>query len=287
MHGHVLIAPGAFYREHPRYGSDGRLVREAAALAGLTVEMLPVASIGGVRENAAIVRDRLATRRNRPSAHAPLILVSLSKGGADVRLALEQLGTPPSSLRAWIQVCGLVHGTPVADRAMGSWWRRSPAAAYLAMRGGRMSLVEELTAGDGTLLSSRATAPPGVLVINVVAFPMRRHTFGITRLRHRFLATRGPNDGLALLRDEIVEPGLTLPVWGTDHYFRVQGIPDVLSRMFRYIEEQHTAVGARSQEAQEDRATQRRRSAIDQAERTGAEMRPLDIARHGAGSRSF
>jgi hypothetical protein len=239
LHGRVLIAPGAFYREHPQYGSDGRAVREAALRAGLTVESLPVASLGTVRENAAIVRRALtaleASSSGERDGTEPVVLVSLSKGGADVRVALEDLAAPPRSLRAWINICGLVHGTPVADRVVAQWWRRLCVAAYLALRGGSLTIVRDLAAGSQALLARPIAVPPGVLVINVIGFPLRRHLFGLTRARHRFMASWGPSDGLALLRDAIVEPGLTLPVWGSDHYFRAPGVPDILDRLFRYL----------------------------------------------------
>jgi fatty acid desaturase len=239
----VLIAPGAFYREHPQFGSDGRVVREAASRLGLRVETIPSASVGTVRENALVVREWLARLFDERNQTEPVVLVSLSKGAADVRVALDQLGTRPPALRAWIQICGLVHGTPCADRGMASWWRRMPVSAYLRLRGGRFTLVEELAAGSlssttSALLAPRFVPPSGLHTINIVAFPMRRHLIGISRARQRYMAAWGPSDGLALLRDEIVEPGVTLPVWGTDHYFRLSGIPDVLCRVFHDLDRQ-------------------------------------------------
>jgi hypothetical protein len=227
LRGRVLIAPGAFYLEHPRFGSDGRIVREAAAPFGLNVELIRVPSLGTVRENAAVIRQRLEALADDAEA---VVLVSLSKGGADARLAIEQMGTPPRALRAWINVCGLVNGTPVVDRILSHWWWRAATNAYVALRGGSRGVLPAIASS-----STRAVAPRGVFVINVVAFPMRRHLFGISHVHHRYMAARGPSDGLALLRDEIIEPGVTLPVWGSDHYFRLPGVPDVLNRLFRYL----------------------------------------------------
>lgn len=239
LRGRVLIAPGAFYLEHPQFGSDGRIVREAAAPLGLDVDMIRVASLGTVRENAAVIRRHLDALADTDAADPPVVLVSLSKGSADARLALEQMGAPPRALRAWINVCGLVHGTPVVDRILSHWWWRAATNAYVALRGGSRGVLPEIASAAASTsdapLASRAVAPPGVRVINVVAFPMRRHLFGISHVHHRYMAARGPSDGLALLRDEIIEPGVTLPVWGSDHYFRLPAVPDVLTRLFRYL----------------------------------------------------
>ena len=79
------------------------------------------------------------------------------------------------------------------------------------------------------------SANPGLLVINVVGFPLTFHLNGTTRARHKQLAACGPNDGSTLLRDAIVEPGLVYPVWGADHYFRVPQASRLLYQLFPYL----------------------------------------------------
>src|SRR5207302_7105256 len=82
--GTLLVAPGAFYREHPETGADGRLVREIAAEFGMAAAVAPAASGGSVTGNAALLRRALAAEPK-----ASVILVSFSKGGADARIAFE------------------------------------------------------------------------------------------------------------------------------------------------------------------------------------------------------
>src|SRR5262249_55069645 len=53
--GVLAIVPAAFYRENPRSGADGRLLREEALRLGCPVEVVPVGSAGGVGENAEIL----------------------------------------------------------------------------------------------------------------------------------------------------------------------------------------------------------------------------------------
>src|SRR5207253_111089 len=83
----VVIIPGAFYREFPQSGADGRLVRAEAERLGFATDFVPLISLGSLRRNASILRDWLA-RDGRQN----LILVSLSKGGAEVKLALAEAG---------------------------------------------------------------------------------------------------------------------------------------------------------------------------------------------------
>jgi hypothetical protein len=230
VRGRVLIAPALFYRERPDIGGDGMAIQLAARAAGLEVEVLPVDSAGTAHENGIRLRTLLAERCTDRT-----VLVSLSKGAADVRVALESM-PPPPGLRAWVIVSGLLHGTPAIDHLMRRWWRRLGLRLLLARYRAPFELVHEFSARGPSPLNRPAFAPDGLLVINLFGCPLSDHLgtrFG--RRRHRELAPHGPNDGLTLLRDAIVEPGLAYPLWGADHYFRTAEVPRVLSRLIAFL----------------------------------------------------
>jgi hypothetical protein len=230
VRGRVLIAPALFYRERPDIGGDGAVIQAAARAAGLDVEVLPVDSAGTAHANGRRLRELLA---ERCTDHT--VLVSLSKGAADVRVALESM-PPPPGLRAWVIVSGLLHGTPAIDHLMRRWWRRWGLRLLMARYHAPVELVHEFSAAGPSPLNVRACAPPGLLVINLFGCPQSAHLgtrFG--RRRHRELAHLGPNDGLTLLRDAIVEPGLAYPLWGADHYFRTADVPRVLERLMAFL----------------------------------------------------
>jgi hypothetical protein len=229
--GKVLIVPALFYRRRPTRGGDGAVVRQVAERAGLDVEVVPVESGGSARRNAAILCDLLPRRASEPT-----VIVSLSKGSADLRLAFEAMAAMPPGLRAWVNVCGLLRGTPAIDRFQQRWWRRWLLRMIILRARGSQELPAEFTTASSSSLNRAMRTPVGVLVINLIGFPLRAHIgtpFG--RLRHRQMARYGPNDGLGLLRDAIFEPGLTYPVWGADHYFRVPTVPALLARVIAYL----------------------------------------------------
>jgi hypothetical protein len=227
--GRVLIVPALFYRERPEIGGDGAVVQRAALEAGLDVDVLPTPSAGTAHENAAVLRTMLPDYVTEST-----VVVSLSKGAADTRLALESMPSLPRGLRAWVIVSGLVHGTPAIDWMLARWWRRL-ALRYLLARGGAPpALAEEFTTQSS--LSRRASAPAGLPVFNLIGCPLSHHlTTRFGRMRHQQMAHLGPNDGLTLLRDAIVEPGLVYPVWGTDHYFRTPGVPELMRRLITFL----------------------------------------------------
>jgi hypothetical protein len=223
----VLVAPAAFWREYPQFGADGAAVLEVARGLGLEAEMIRTPSTGSVSENARVIREAL-----EKEADGSVVLASLSKGGADVRMALEQAPALARKVRAWINVCGIVHGSPLVDQMLdGPWWRRLAVRAFLARWRADFGLIRELRHAP----SPRATAPAGVYVVNVVACPLSIHTAGAITKRHRKLGVLGPNDGSTLLLDSIVDGGVIYPVWGADHYFRTPDAPVLIRRILLHL----------------------------------------------------
>ncbi len=232
MRGRLLIAPAAFFRELPSFGGRGDVVAEVAKTFGLQTALLPSKSTGSVTENARLIRDALVAETDQPT-----VVVSLSKGGTDVRLALESCGTELPNLRAWVQIGGIIRGSPVVDGILSSRVRRTVLRAYLACLRADLSVCRELTWTKNDLLDRPLAIPPSIEVVNVVGFPLARHLRGNTRRRYFEMRHLGPNDGSTLLVDSIVEPGHVYPLWSADHYFRVPEVPELLRALFRYLAE--------------------------------------------------
>jgi hypothetical protein len=228
----ILVAPAAFYKEHPKFGGDGRIIHEVARECGISSSTIPVPSTGSVSRNAKMIARQLAGE-----AEGSIILASLSKGGADVRIALEQQPEIASKVRVWLNICGLVRGTSISDSLLGTrWWQRGLLRGYLAYTRADVDFVSELSGSPGSLLGGAPRIPP-IPVINVVAFPLREHLSKNSAIRHARMASLGPNDGSTLLRDAIIEPGTICPVWGADHFLRGPEVPALLKRLLLYAEE--------------------------------------------------
>ena len=231
LRGSVLVAPAAFFQEFPGSGGDGLLVRDVAGAFGLRTDVLPVSSTGTVTQNAALIREALASEPD-----GSVLLVSLSKGGADVRLALEGAPALAAKLRAWISICGLLRGSPVANELLGQpLWRRLATRLSLAALGGGYGALAELRYGPGTLLGRPFRVPPALPAISVVGFPLSSHLSPTVRQRHQRLAALGPNDGSTPLLDAILPGSLVYPVWSADHYFRVPQGARLLYQLFAYL----------------------------------------------------
>ncbi len=232
----VAIVPGAFYEEHPETGADGRFVLDEAARLGCRTTCVPLLSFGPLRENASRLLDWLD--RQPPQ---PIVLVSLSKAGAEVRLALADpaAGGRFRQVVGWFNLSGLVRGTAMVNwlfeqrlRALGVrlhfWWNRYSYAA-----------LHELERRPG-MFDGDFHIPDELLAVHLYGFPLVRHlSRPIARRGHRRLAPLGPNDGGAsLLADLAGLPGSIYPVWGADHYLQpAWDMNGLIRRLLLYVAE--------------------------------------------------
>lgn len=226
----VWIAPAGFYEQFPMFGGDGGYIAEIARRFGAEAATLPIPSGASVAEGAAIIRELLAQEPPRS-----VLLVSLSKGGTDARMALLEQEGVADKVAVWLQICGLVQGFHYGKWLMEGrwgWFWRTVGQAFLTMAKARQELFDELlTVGNHPL----PPIPPHLQVVNVLGFPLSTHLRGTIRSRHRELSEWGPNDGYGLTREAMLEPGVVYPVWGADHYFRFPGMTTLLYQLFTVL----------------------------------------------------
>jgi len=214
----VVIVPGALYVERPDMGGDGRLVREVAASLGLKTDLIPLASFGSVKTNAGLIRDWL--KQNR---HERIILVSLSKGGADLKLAMSEPDTPElfQNVIAWINVCGPLSGSRMANWILESRIRTWFFQCKLRLQNRDFQFVADMRHGEDAALNYHLRPPAAMQMVSLIGFPLHQHmTTKFSRFCHCIIGSYGPNDGTTLLADLHAVPGEIYPVWGMDHYFR-------------------------------------------------------------------
>ncbi len=233
----LIIVPGAFYRENPRSGADGRILREQAERLRCPTGIIPIASRGTLKQNARIICDWLLEHQDQP-----VILASLSKGGADVKMALAEPDAAVAfrNVGAWVNLCGILNGTPMAE-----WLRSRNLAAllnrlYYTLRGQGLGFLRDLGYGPGWPLDFELQLPQHIRMITIAGFPLREHlSNALARRCHRRLAHLGPNDGSLVLADVCALPGLIYPIWGADHYLRPQtDVRQLVLAVLQYLGEE-------------------------------------------------
>lgn len=218
----IVIVPGAFYREFPESGADGRLLRDAVKGLGIPVDIIPLKSFGKLQENATIIENFL-----RKHSDQPLVLVSLSKGTSDLRAAFSRMGADQTFRRvvAWISLSGITYGSPIVEWLYTYKLRTFWYWLLLSLQGHDFRAVPEMGCGLESPLATELQFPGHIKAIHVVGFPLQYHlTSPLARKMHRRIAPQGPNDGGGIrLADVLRLPGYLYPVWGADHYLRPAG----------------------------------------------------------------
>jgi hypothetical protein len=229
----LVIAPGAFYRERPNTGADGR----AAAELGYRTHIIPTQSVGTSAVNGRIIHDWL-----RGCDEENVILCSLSKGGADVKMALALSGSQAAfrNVVAWINVGGTTSGSAMATWILGRPVLSRVYHALFWLRGQNFRFVHDIARRAGSPLDFKLSAPAHLRILHVLGFPLRRHLrTRPTHRWHRRLSPYGPNDGATLLADSCSLPGLIFPVWGADHYLNTRQTPEqLLAALLCYLGEE-------------------------------------------------
>lgn len=215
----ILFAPGWLYRRHPETGADFRIQRALLGELGIRNSLIETGENASVEANADAIA---AAVRSRSGSGRDLILVSTSKSGPEAALALVQRLRPEelSGIRAWINIGGVLRGSALADAAL-----RVPRRwlAGLVLRGKCDGLVS-LTTKSRRPMFGVFRIPAGILVLNYVGVPLSGGVTAQARHGYEGLRLLGPNDGLALLADEIVPGGVTIIEPGLDHFFAAPGI---------------------------------------------------------------
>jgi len=236
----LVIVPAAFYRENPRSGADGRVVRAQAERLGWSIELIPLASDGSTLANARTIRDWIAEQGD-----SRLVLVSLSKGGSDVKLALQLPGAEQAfeHVACWINLCGILNGTPLSDWLLSWQVEAAFSRLYYRMLGVSVDFMRDLRRVPGGPLDFELRLPAHLQLISLVGFPLRRHmTSGLGRRCYDRVACYGPNDGVIVLNDVCAQPGLIYPIWGADHLLRSGADMDrLMNAVLRFVGRQLAA----------------------------------------------
>ncbi len=212
----VVFAPGWFYRTVPTTGADFWRQRQLLEDLGVSTHLIATGENESVEENAAVIVEKLASLSEQ---FPKIIVVSTSKAGPEVLLALSELHRAGRgrSVRAWVNIGGVLRGSLLADYAM------NPAARVFVkafLLGGRsMEGVESLTTERSEARARDLELPPELLVLNYIAMPLSGQVSERARQGYAMLRSHGPNDGHTLIIDEILPGSVSIVEIGLDHYY--------------------------------------------------------------------
>jgi hypothetical protein len=207
----VMFVPTYLYKRLFSVGADMAVPRAAIKKVGLTDLFVETQDDGPVEKNADIVA---AAIRARAQSGRRLIIISASKSGPEVALALTKLGSAGTRhVAAWINAMGALQGTPLVDD------RLFPDLEIL---------MGKIDADGGESMATPRSrqrfdsfhVPKHVLVVNYFGVPVIGSVSFFARTSYFPLRKYGPNDGTVLLPDMVYPGGVTLTELGADHFMR-------------------------------------------------------------------
>ena len=204
----VVFVPGYLYKRHPVTGADLAAPRAALDRAGMAQHFVETVEDGAIEANAEIVA---AAIRSRAKNGRRLIVVSVSKSGAEVATALTRLGASGTSeVAAWVNIAGTLQGSPLADESL---LQMEEVIGKVDVAG-----VESLSAARSRQRFAGFRIPRHIFVVNYIGIPFTGSVSMLARSGYLQLRVHGPNDGLSLLADLIAPDGVTLSELGRDHF---------------------------------------------------------------------
>jgi hypothetical protein len=207
----VLVVPLYLYKRRFAVGADLSGPRKALEKVGLTTHFVETDDDGAVEANAELVA---AAIRARAQSDRRLIILSASKSGPEVALALTKLA--PSETRhvaAWINAVGSLQGTPLADELLFPEIKIITGEIDVAGR-------ESLTTARSRRRFDSFRIPEHVFVVNYFGIPVIGSVSFMLRRAFFPLRKYGPNDGVLLLSDMVFPGGVTLTELNEDHLMR-------------------------------------------------------------------
>jgi hypothetical protein len=229
----IGVVPGFLYEEFPEIGSGGDIFLQIAKRLGLRAERVPTQSRGLLEPNARILARWIAAQPEER-----IWLVSLSRGGLEVRLALESLLGESERKRVdwWINMNGYLKGSHLSDIYGTGFARRLRSRLVCAwLRTPFEFIPQNSTAGE--LCARPQNLPSSLRSIDLVSLPLPQHVPPSLLKRYRQLSPFGPNDTLAVFHHMLSDGGLILPLWGEDHFCRSERMSATITAIFGLLKQ--------------------------------------------------
>jgi hypothetical protein len=212
-----VLVPGWLYRTNPESGADLARPRRVLAAHSYAVQLAEIDENGTVEANG----DALAAELERLAGDGRrLVLVSTSKAGPETQLALDRLERSDKAghVAAWVNIGGLLNGTPLADH-WDAWPRSWLVALAFVFRGHGTASIGSMTTDARRARFAELRLPPGMLAVTYIGAPRASEVNPGAQSDYAIISPYGPNDGMTLLADALVPQGVTVVERGLDHYF--------------------------------------------------------------------
>jgi hypothetical protein len=222
------FVPGHKYKLDPTTGADFAYQRKLFTSIGLKNTLVETDELGTVEKNAHIVAEYIL----KWSKSNKIALVSVSKGGPEVAMALGKILSPEQlkNVPVWFNIGGALKGSFFADFAL-NWPYSWIAPFYRYPR----KTLEDLGTKKRREHFEQLKFPKELLMLHYIGFPLSGQVSKEISFRYNSIKKKGPNDGLSLLPDTIFHEGFSITDVGLDHFYRDKNLAVKLYALLRVI----------------------------------------------------
>ena len=214
---HVLLVPGWNWQTRTDTGADLKFQKKVLASYGLTSSLIRTQEHGDVETNANIIAKAI---KQSSELDKSVILISVSKGGADTAYALGNVLNIKDAphLAGWLNIGGIIAGSTLVDLEMRDpeQWLQSIGFA----KDTPLTAVRSLQKNISAERNAKLNYPANITIVNYVALPFASSLSKQSRYSYTRLAQYGPNDGAALTYEMLVPEKPTVLQIGIDHFMR-------------------------------------------------------------------
>lgn len=211
----LFVAGWDYVESGNETGADFAAPRKLLTTLGIDNRLIAIDPTGTVENNAAVIATALVAATKK---RTKVILVSASSGGPATALALGQILTSEqaASVKAWVNIGGILQGSPVAD-----YYLESPVLLRIALlvKGWSIESIRSMAARVRRERNMHVSLPSNMLIVNFVGIPLSGQVTDRAREMYDILSPMGPNDGLTLIVDAMAQGGVTIVDIGADHFF--------------------------------------------------------------------
>lgn len=214
----VLLVPGWNYENNGHItGSDFAAPRRLIDRLGINNELVPVPSNGSVMQSADMIAE--AILRHSQDGRK-IVVVGASAAGPSIHYTLGKLldHRQLESVVAWINLGGILHGSPLIDHFQ-RWPQKLVLNIALLLMGWDNDEIMTMSAAQSRQRVRQLNLPQDLLVINYLGLSLTGSLSSLSDYKYPIIADEGPNDGLTPLVDIIAPGSMTLVATGSDHYF--------------------------------------------------------------------
>jgi hypothetical protein len=214
----LLFVPGWDYVENGHLtGADFAEPRKLVTGLGIENHLVEIPTTGSVEDISEYLTKELMVRSKSGKS---IVLVGASSAGPAIHLSLSEMINRHefNGVKAWVNLGGILQGSPLIDHYQ-EWPQRWLFNTVIWYKGWNKEKILSMSVKQNRDRYKRLNIKKNILVINYMGLPLSGQLSKYSKDKYQLLASKGPNDGLTLLRDVIAPNSLTIIALGSDHFF--------------------------------------------------------------------